>query len=104
MPRLIPPTPAPETLFISKGMAVNKMKTIVVIMLLLVISQQAMYGQVGNRALNTIITLHSPQIRIDSLLKIFNRQTGIEFSFNSNKISPARKLIIPMEKQTLNQW
>ena len=61
-------------------------------------------AQLTNKALQKTIIISSKEVRIDTLLKIFSRQTGVEFSFNSNKISPSRKLTVPNKNQTLSQW
>lgn len=61
-------------------------------------------AQVTNQTFKKTIVITSREIRIDSLLKIFSRQTGAEFSFNSNKISPSKKLAVASPHQTLSQW
>jgi hypothetical protein len=61
-------------------------------------------AQVTNKTFKKTIVITSREIRIDSLLKIFSRQTGAEFSFNSNKISPSKKLAVASPRQTLSQW
>jgi hypothetical protein len=61
-------------------------------------------AQVTNKTFEKTISITTKEIRIDSLLKTFSRQTGAEFSFNSNKISPSRKLTVTRPRQTLSQW
>jgi hypothetical protein len=61
-------------------------------------------GQKDATLMNKKITVHSSRIRIDSLLQYFSRQTGVEFSFNSKKISPSRLVTIDKKQQTLSQW
>jgi hypothetical protein len=61
-------------------------------------------AQATKRGFDKRITVTAREIRIDSLLKIFSRQTGVEFSFNSKKISASKKIQIPKESKTLSQW
>lgn len=61
-------------------------------------------AQNADRALEKKIILSGKHITIDSLLRVFSRQTAIEFSFNSKKISPAKKVTIADRSLTLVQW
>src|SRR5688572_30634737 len=61
-------------------------------------------AQVNNQSFSKPISISTKEVRIDSLLMILKKQTGIEFSFNSNKISPLKKLSVPGSNQTLSQW
>lgn len=61
-------------------------------------------AQVNTTTWEKKIVIRQPTIRIDSLLKVFSRQTGIEFSFNPGKVSPSRTVAIPGKEQTLSQW
>jgi hypothetical protein len=61
-------------------------------------------AQVSNASFEKNITITARSIRIDSLLRSFSRQTGIEFSFSTNKISPSQLLTVPKQDQTLSQW
>jgi hypothetical protein len=61
-------------------------------------------GQTNATLMNKKITVHSSRIRVDSLLQYFSRQTGVEFSFNSKKISPSKLVSVDKKQQTLSQW
>ena len=61
-------------------------------------------AQTANKALDKKIVVTGKQISIDSLLRIFSRQTTIEFSFNSKKISPSKKVVVPKQSLTIFQW
>lgn len=61
-------------------------------------------AQVSNVTFDKPITITGRSIRIDSLLKSFSRQTGVEFSFSTNKISPSQTLTVSKQQQTLSQW
>src|SRR6187549_1583867 len=61
-------------------------------------------GQIANNALSKKIVVTGKQITIDSLLRIVSRQTAVEFSFNSTKISPAKKIAVPKQSLTVFQW
>ncbi len=61
-------------------------------------------AQVSNATFEKPITITARSIRIDSLLKSFSRQTGVEFSFSTNKISPSQTLTVSKQRQTLTQW
>ena len=61
-------------------------------------------AQINNNTFQRKIYVAANEIRVDSLLRIFTRQTGVEFSFSSNKISPAKKIAVANHAQTLNQW
>lgn len=61
-------------------------------------------AQVSNATFEKPITITARSIRIDSLLTSFSRQTGVEFSFSTNKISPSQTLTVSKQRQTLNQW
>ena len=61
-------------------------------------------AQANNKAFDQTIMVPGREVRIDSLIKIFSRQAGIEFSFNSTKIMPSRKITVPAKHQTLSQW
>jgi len=61
-------------------------------------------AQTATNALGKKIVVTGKQITIDSLLGIFSRQTAVEFSFNSTKISPAKKITVPKQSLTVFQW
>lgn len=61
-------------------------------------------AQVGNATFEKKIVLSSTSIRIDSLLRVFSRQTGVEFSFNPTKVKPSKTLTVLRQSQTLSQW
>lgn len=61
-------------------------------------------AQVSKATFDKPITISLKSIRIDSLLKAFSRQTGVEFSFSTNKISPGKTLTVSKQRQTLSQW
>lgn len=61
-------------------------------------------AQVGHATFEKPITITARNIRIDSLLRSFSRQTGVEFSFSTNKISPSQMLTVSKQRQTLSQW
>ncbi len=61
-------------------------------------------AQANENAFNKKILTPAKEVRIDALLKLFSEQTGFEFSFNSNKISPSIKLPVPQKSQTLSEW
>lgn len=61
-------------------------------------------AQVNDKLLSKTIIVPGKEVRIDSLVNMLNNQTGIEFSFNSNKISPSKKIAVPRSYQTLSQW
>jgi len=61
-------------------------------------------AQSGNETSEKKITISTQTVRLDSLLKIFSRQTGMEFSFNPSKISSSKTIVVPKQKQTLSQW
>ena len=61
-------------------------------------------AQINSNTFDRKIHVSAKEIRVDSLLRIFARQTGVEFSFNSNKISPAKMVSVTNHNQTLNQW
>ena len=61
-------------------------------------------AQANAKIFGRIIKIPGHEVRIDSLVKIFSRQTTIEFSFNSRKISPSKKLVVPKQDKTLSQW
>ena len=69
-----------------------------------VASSKNSYSQVDKQILQEPISIPAGTIRIDSLLKQFSRQTAVEFSFNSNKISPSKTLIVNNQKKTVSQW
>jgi hypothetical protein len=74
------------------------------IFLLNCLISHSVMAQNADRALEKKITLSGKYITIDSLLRVFSRQTAIEFSFNSKRISPAKKVTIAARSQTLLQW
>ncbi len=61
-------------------------------------------AQLSDQIYDQKIFVQQSEIRIDSLLKVFGRSTGVEFSFNSSRISPAKKLPVNKHTQTLAQW
>src|SRR5688500_10802854 len=46
--------------------------------------------QVGSNKLKKRVTVYRNETRVDSLLHLLAKQTGIGFSFNSKKISPSK--------------
>jgi len=61
-------------------------------------------AQKADKVLEKKIVVTGKQITIDSLLRIISRQTAIEFSFNSKKISPAKKVAVPKQSLTIFKW
>ena len=80
------------------------MKTSYYILAILIAASSSLCAQVNSKALSKSILISAKEVRIDSLLHIFSRQTGIGFSFNSNKIRPSKKVTVPKAKQTLAEW
>ncbi|NII27866.1 hypothetical protein HB364_22475 [Pseudoflavitalea sp. X16] len=60
--------------------------------------------QVSRTAFDKKIVITTRSIRIDSLLKVFSRQTGVEFSFNPTRVNPSKTLTVSTQHQTLSQW
>ncbi len=81
-------------------MAANKRLLIIIILF----STIAGRGQISDKTFQKQINVPVNEVRVDSLLRIFSRQTGVEFSFNSNKISPSKKIVVTRHTQTLEQW
>lgn len=61
-------------------------------------------AQVSHTAFEKKIVITAKTIRIDSLLKVFSRQTGVEFSFNPTRVNPSKTLTVSTQHQTLSQW
>lgn len=61
-------------------------------------------AQVNKAVFDKTISIRSGHIRLDSLLHQFARQTGLEFSFPANKVSPARELRVKAQRQSLTVW
>jgi len=61
-------------------------------------------AQINKEKLEKRISVQTGSMRVDSLLNIFSKQTGIEFSFNSRKISPSRIIIVKKGTCTLEEW
>ena len=79
------------------------MKQIFMGCFLMVLAMQA-NTQVSSEKLAKKITVEQGSVRIDSLLKIFSRQTGIEFSFNSRKIPPSTAIKVKSGINSLEAW
>jgi hypothetical protein len=79
------------------------MKKIFMGCFLLVLAMQG-NTQVNREKLAKKITVEQGSVRIDSLLKIFSRQTGIEFSFNSRKIPPSKTIHVKTGVNSLEAW
>jgi hypothetical protein len=79
------------------------MKRIFMGCFLLVLAMQG-NTQVSREKLAKKITVEQGAVRIDSLLKIFSRQTGIEFSFNSRKIPPSKTIHVKAGVNSLEAW
>ena len=79
------------------------MKQIIMSCLLLVLATQG-NTQVSKEKLAKKIRVEQGSVRIDSLLKIFSRQTGIEFSFNSRKIPPSTAIKVKTGTNSLESW
>ena len=62
------------------------------------------FSQVNTGTLQKKVAIRTNSIRIDSLLNIFSKQTGIEFSFNSRKISSSKKINITPGTKALKDW
>jgi hypothetical protein len=80
------------------------MKTVLLLLIILAIGTNSAVAQVNNKALSKAIVVPGKEVRIDTLLNLLTRQTGIGFSFNSNKIRPSNTVTVPNAKQTLAQW
>ncbi|TWV96882.1 hypothetical protein [Chitinophaga pinensis] len=50
------------------------------------------------------IVINSNTIRVADLLGIFARETDLEFSFNSKKLSPSKVIAVAHHEQTLSAW
>ncbi|SFO98677.1 hypothetical protein SAMN05428949_7075 [Chitinophaga sp. YR627] len=50
------------------------------------------------------IVINSNTIRVADLLGIFARETDLEFSFNSKKLSPSKMIVVAHHEQTLSAW
>lgn len=61
-------------------------------------------SQLNSEKLQKKIVIRSNTIRIDSLFDIFSKQTGIEFSFNSRRISPSKMISIKPGTKALKEW
>ena len=72
--------------------------------LAIIASSTTAEAQLNNNTFQLQINVPANEVRVDSLLRIFSRQTGVEFSFSSNKISPSKKITITKHRQTLSQW
>jgi hypothetical protein len=79
------------------------MKTILIIAITILATKPAL-TQANKVAFDKRIIIPAREVRIGSLLKIFSAQTGVEFSFNSSKISSSKKLTVPKQSVTLSQW
>ncbi len=77
---------------------------VITIILLAVFIATAVTAQANKQALSKKISITAKEVSVDSLLKIFSQQTTLEFSFNSNRISPSRKVLVPKESITLSAW
>ncbi len=75
-----------------------------IVIIMLVCCAVSATAQVGHTTFEKKIVLSSTSIRIDSLLKVFSRQTGVEFSFNPTKVKPSKTLTVSRQQQTLSQW
>jgi hypothetical protein len=61
-------------------------------------------AQINKEKLEKRISVQNESMRVDSLLNIFSRQSGIEFSFNSQKISPSKIITVKKGTRTLEEW
>lgn len=61
-------------------------------------------AQHSKEALKKNISIQQSEIRLDSLMRVFSRQSGFEFSFNSKKILPTRKVTVNKRTQTVSEW
>jgi|GEM_PF-837426 len=50
------------------------------------------------------IVINSNTIRVADLLGVFARETDLEFSFNSKKLSPSKVIAVAHHEQTLSAW
>lgn len=84
------------------------MKTPHIILRLMVIALllglQTSHAQANRNALDRRVVIQEKEIRFDSLLQLFSRQTGLEFSFNSHKIPLSRKVTVNKKNQSVAQW
>jgi hypothetical protein len=81
-----------------------KAATIFLLSLIFVCSALKVVGQGAKNALSKSIVITSKHITIQELLRVFSKQTSVEFSFNSRKISPAKKIPVSKERQSLSTW
>ena len=77
---------------------------LILIIVIAVFITKPLIAQAKENAFNRKIVTPAKEVRIDALLKLFSEQTGFEFSFNSNKISPSNKLPVPKQTNTLLGW
>jgi hypothetical protein len=76
-------------------------KTIFAILIL--ISSQ-LYSQSNTALLQKNIDIYATKLRMDSLLRIISKSTGVQFSFNSTRINPSTIIPVKKNSQTLGQW
>lgn len=74
------------------------------IVLAMMICGMPLTAQVNKALLDKKITIASKTTRMDSLLKVFARQTGAGYSFNARSISAAQTITVPAHSQKLSQW
>ena len=74
-----------------------------VIIIVVSIFSTSLYGQQRSIDLSRKINLPATELSVDSLLPQLSRQSGVQFSFNSRRISPSRKLRFSSRTQTVRQ-
>ena len=67
----------------------------------LILPVLAGHAQIAREKLDKKIIVRTESMRIDSLLDLVARQTGIEFSFNSKKINPSKHIPVKKGSQKL---
>lgn len=85
-------------------MSIKRKMKLIFIIVITVLLARPVTAQANSKAFNKIIFIRAKEVRIDSLLKLFSKQTGFEFSFNSNTINSSKKLPVPKQNYTLSQW
>jgi hypothetical protein len=78
--------------------------SVIISICFVVLTAKPVTAQANNKALEKRIVIHEREVRVDSLLKIFSTQTGVEFSYNPNRINPSKRLVVPAKSNTLSQW
>jgi hypothetical protein len=77
-----------------------KARAYLTITVLLLCGSLLVHAQQPPTGLNKKVSLSSLELRVDSLLRQLSRQSGVQFSFNSRRISPSKKVRFTSRTQT----